>query len=167
MIASFDIGEKNFAYCIGDENEKIYKICYHDVMKKKTQTVVESCQILTEILMDDKMLDECKSIIIEQQMKCNTRAQRVSQHVWSFFHLKFYHQKDVVIKFIPSHFKTQYFLGKNKLDNKQRKVWSIQKVTTEIPIGEELLSQINGLKKKDDVCDTVLQLIAYVNKKKT
>lgn len=176
MIASFDIGEKNFAYCIADYRAHdvditqlvtqldILKIAHHDVILKKTQTVIESCVRVSTIMSEDEQLMVCDHFIIEQQMRCNTRAQRLAQHVWSTLYARF---PDRIIKFVPSHMKTQHFIGKNQLKDKERKTWSVVKVTQEGVMGDserhrQIIDEIEGMKKKDDVCDTILQVIAYV-----
>jgi hypothetical protein len=183
LIASFDIGEKNFAYCIADyrANENtdtptsdeadasqlnILKIAHHNVMLKKTQTVLESCVRVSSLMSEDVQLIVCDHFVIEQQMRCNTRAQRLAQHVWSTLYARF---PDRVIKFVPSHMKTQHFIGKNQLKDKERKTWSVVKVTQEGVMGDserhrQIIEEIEGMKKKDDVCDTILQAIAYVGR---
>jgi hypothetical protein len=200
LIASFDIGEKNFAYCIADfkandtantdfkandtantdfkandtanadiahdtNQLNILKIKHHNVILKKTQTVIESCIRVSTLMSEDEQLMACDRFIIEQQMLCNTRAQRLAQHVWSTLYTRF---PDRLIKFVPSHMKTQHFLGKNKLKDKERKTWSVIKVTKEGVMGDnerhkQIIEEIEGMKKKDDVCDTILQVIAYIS----
>lgn len=180
LIASFDIGEKNFAYCIADYSANdaaatpaagtsdtsqlsILKIAHHNVILKKTQTVIESCIRVSSLMSADEQLMACDRFVIEQQMRCNTRAQRLGQHVWSTLCTLF---PDRLIKFVPSHMKTQHFIGKNQLKDKERKTWSVVKVTQEGVMGDserhkQIIAQIEGMKKKDDVCDTILQVIAY------
>jgi len=173
LIASFDIGEKNFAYCIAkythskDTNSSgliILKIAHHNVILKKNQTVIDSCIHVSTLMSEDEQLMTCDQFVIEQQMCCNTRAQRLSQHVWSTLYARF---PDRLIKFVPSHMKTQHFIGKNKLKDKERKTWSVIKVTQEGVMGDsehhrQIIRKIEEMKKKDDVCDTILQVIAYV-----
>jgi hypothetical protein len=167
-IASFDIGEKNFAYCVGvadvaKEEIEIVKVALHDVLEKKRQTIAESCARISRILLNDPLLSVCDVVLIEQQMRANVRAQRVSQHVWSFFHTLF---PDLKIVYVPSHLKTQRFLGKNTLGNKQRKLWSVDQIIGCTPVlsGHDSIKQaIREMGKKDDVCDTILQLLAYAN----
>jgi hypothetical protein len=165
LLASFDIGEKNFAYSIGEYKEGkliIIKVAHHNLNNKNKQTILESCINASIILNNDDMLMACDQYIIEQQMRSNTRAQRLAQHLWSTLYTM-----NKIVSFVPSHLKTQYFIGKNKLNSKERKKWSVVKVTKEKVMGEEcdsIVSDINKLKKKDDVCDTILQLIAYVNR---
>jgi hypothetical protein len=170
LIASFDIGEKNFAYCIAqvqnNQNINILRIAHHNVFVKKTQTVVESCKHVSSLLNKDIQLLSCDRFVIEQQMRCNTRSQRIAQHVWSTL---FAHFPDKIITFVPSHMKTQHFIGTNKLNNKERKTWSVSKVITEGVLKntdhhKQIITEIQLMKKKDDVCDTILQLIAYVFK---
>jgi len=65
--------------------------------------------------------------------------------------------------------KTQHFIGKNQLKDKERKTWSVVKVTQDGVMGEsdrhkEIIAEIEKMKKKDDVCDTILQVIAYVHR---
>lgn len=107
--------------------------------------------------------------MIEQQMRTNARAQKLAQHLWSYFYIKLPATKypDVCLKFVPSHLKTQYFLGKNQLDGRNRKKWAILKVGQILGESQHenhkiILNQINDLQKKDDVCDTILQMLAYM-----
>lgn len=167
-ILSFDIGEKNFAYCLGikrGQDIEISKVCHHDVIQKKRQTVVESCLLISDILLQDLDLLDCDIVLIEQQMRSNIRAQRLSQHVWSFFHMinKLKNNKIEII-YVPSHLKTQKFIGKNILSSKQRKTWAVEKIIGDDPLlenHENIKQTIRGMKKQDDVCDTILQMLAY------
>lgn len=184
-IISFDIGEKNFAYCIGtEEQEKIIinDIKHYNIFQKKKQTIIESCMYLTEIL-ENLMIkwnfENETIVLIEQQIRMNTRAQRLAQHIWSYFYVKYCccietdelkKIKKICVKFVPAHLKTQHFLGKNTLDSKTRKKWAIIKVNeilnnsnfNSLDNHKNILNEINNLKKKDDVCDTILQLFAFL-----
>jgi hypothetical protein len=114
----------------------------------------------------DEKLMACDRFIIEQQMRSNIRSQRLAQHVWSTIHAKF---PDRIIKFVPSYMKMQHFIGKNTLKDKQRKQWSINKVIHEgvMSVSDhhtKIIEDIINMKKKDDVCDTILQVIAYIDR---
>jgi hypothetical protein len=157
IAASFDIGEKNFAYCIGS-SEKIHVWRHHNVMKKNRQPIIESCISISNIL-DDEDWSICDKIIIEQQIRSNVRAQRVAQHVWTWFHCKY---PSIVLCFVRSSLKTQYFLGKNTLTNKGRKKWAIEKTISILKEREDNdhLIFLETHPKKDDLSDTLLQLIS-------
>lgn len=161
MIASFDIGEKNFAYSIGTPTILV-KWKHHNVLKKKAQTIVVSCVEISKIL-DQENWDGCQ-VIIEQQMRTNIRASRLGQHVWTYFSIK--HPESTPV-FIPAHRKTQFFLGKNTLSNKARKVWSTGKAVEILTSrgDQSNLDYLETLAKKDDVADTLLQLLAYSGSK--
>ena len=160
MIASFDIGEKNFAYSIGTRDELR---CWrrHNVVVRKSQTILDSCEAISEILSSERdNWKDCSTIIIEQQVRGNLRAQRIAQHVWTWFRLSY---PAATTQFIPASRKTQYFLGANTLSNRGRKKWAIDKVV-------EILRERNDDKnleyfystdKRDDLADTYLQLMAY------
>lgn len=157
-IVSFDIGEKNFAYCLASDM-KIMEWRNHDIIKNKNQTVILSCDMISEIL-DFKNWSDLDYVLIEQQFSKNIRAIRLSQHLWTWFRLKY---PSVKIFNIPSSSKTQYFLGKNKLSNKERKTWSVEK-TIEIlkeKNESEYIQKLNSYKKKDDLSDCFLQLYIF------
>ena len=86
MIVSFDIGEVNFAYVIGTKDE-IHEMRHINIKSKKTQTVLESCNKITDII-DSIDFSKCTKVIIEQQMCRNSRALRLSQHLWTCIQLK-------------------------------------------------------------------------------
>lgn len=163
MILSIDVGEKNFAYCIGDL-ENVFSWKKHDVIKKKKQTVVESCIAISKIFETEEksLVEQCEAVVIEQQMRSNVRAQRVGQHIWSWFYAKY---PGKTVTFFPSHKKTQHFLGKNSLSDKARKNWSVLKVCEILKQRNDtantlVFEKIEG--KKDDVSDAFLQMIVYL-----
>lgn len=125
-----------------------------------------------------EQLDLCSFIIIERQMsfgkKMNLMAVKLAQHCYSYFVMRYGREK-TVIEFDAFH-KTQV-LGAPKIGGKtckngkvkykamsqiQRKKWA---VTRALEILEErndveAISNIQKAKKKDDFCDSFLQLQA-------
>lgn len=168
-IASFDIGEKNFAYVVCTKTEtalKIERLINHNVMMKKKQTIPESCTFLSLILKQEHLFQTCTKILVEQQLLKNIRTQRLAQHVWSWFTITL---PDVDIVMVPSSLKTQFFLGKNKLTSTTRKQWAIEKVwvfftdpESKVDVDVSTLEYFKSLEKKDDVSDALLQTIAYL-----
>ena len=161
-IASFDIGEKNFAYCIANDTCAIIRWVRADVVDSKRQTVVQSCVRISQLL-DAEKWTTCTDVVIEQQMTRNVRAQRVAQHVWTWFHVRY---PLLTVAFVPSHLKTQTFLGKNALTNKERKAWSVEKTIQLLTERGDIanLSFLKSHAKKDDLCDAYLQLVAVITK---
>lgn len=162
MILSVDPGEKNFAFCLGDP-DNVVEWRNVNVVRKKGQTVVESCVAISETLSEYvDVIGLCTHVVIEQQMRTNVRASRIGQHVWSWCLGKF---PDVKVVYYPASKKTQAFIGKNDLGPKERKKWSVDHVTRLLangaggPRASSLFSSIEG--KRDDVADTYLQLAAF------
>lgn len=153
MIASFDIGETNFAYVIGTKDE-IHEMRHINIKSKKTQTVLESCHRLTDIL-DSIDFSICKKVIIEQQMSRNLRALRLSQHLWTYIQLK-HPQTDP--QFVSSSMKTD-----RGLTYKQRKKSAIDNVRQILKNrnDEKHLTYMSSLTKQDDVADAYIQLIKF------
>jgi hypothetical protein len=156
FLISFDIGEKNFAYTIAEIfNAEIRLISYqvHNLKKKNKQPISQTCLEMNNIL-EKVNLQQCKFFIIEKQLSKNIKCQRLEQHLWSYLTCHFDHEN--VILFHPQQ-KINFFIGKNKLTSRERKKWSVEKAY-------ELFPNLNlEIKKKDDICDSILQLYVFFN----
>lgn len=153
MIASFDIGEVNLAYCIGSK-DTIVALKHFNIKKRAKQTIIESCEIISDILSKENF-EVCGKVIIEQQVRSNTRAQRISQHIWTWFHLLHPHLKP---EFVSASIKTQ-----RDLTYKQRKktaVTLLTKILTERN-DRKHLDYLLSLPKQDDVADSYIQLVSF------
>lgn len=153
MIASFDIGEVNFAYCIGTPN-KIIVLKHFNIKEHKNQTVLTSCDAISKILLSENF-DDCEKVLIEQQMPRNMRAMRIAQHVWSWF--------SIVIprlnpEFVPARIKTS-----RGLTYKQRKQEAVD-LLMKFLIDPEQCSYVQSLSKKDDVADAFVQIVSWCKK---
>lgn len=146
-IASFDIGEKNFAYCIGTRTNKIESIHLINLKLSGSQTVLESCNIVSEIL----STINCDVFIIEQQVLQNIKSVRIAQHMWTW---------------LTIHGKTVYFIHAKKKNLNcrcdtwyKRKKCSVANVLKMVPA--DIAAEINRLEKRDDVCDCILQMFSF------
>lgn len=181
MIVSIDIGEKNFAYSIGVFQNDVLKITdfkhYNVVETKrvKDQDINISCNKITDILNSDPNISFCSTVLIEEQFHgvkkgsviSNNRAIRISHHLWTYFQVK---HNPSILRFVKSSLKTQYYLGKNKLTANQRKKWavdmiignnSILKQSIHCTDHSKIIENIKQYTKKDDICDTILQMHAF------
>lgn len=163
MYASFDVGERNLAFYVGtvDVCERWERVDVTACAKKR-RTVVESCDAISERVLrpNDELWKKCDGgILIEQQITRNVRAQRIMQHVWTWFRTM-YPSSTVVI--VPSTLKTRHF---TKDAIRDRKAWSIRKVrdilrdaTVMMRILDDTIARGN---KIDDLCDAYLQMFVY------
>lgn len=153
MIVSFDIGEINLAYVIGNSDE-IQCMKHVNVKKKKTQTIIESCEIISEIL-NSINYSSCSKVIIEQQMINNQRASRIAQHIWTWFHL------------MKPHLKPEFVRASSKtirgLNYRQRKKYTVDILTSILESRKDQtnLDYLSSLPKKDDIADAYIQLLEY------
>ena len=87
-----------------------------------------------------------------------------------------YSKEDITIVEFPAYHKTQILGAKKEekvtktgkktykvMGDKERKTWSVKEGYYLLALREdyETMSEINGMKKKDDVNDVILQLQAY------
>jgi len=123
--------------------------------------------------------DKVSFVIVEQQMafgrKVNTMALKLGQNCQSYFMFNYTKEELQIVEF-PAYHKTQ-ILGAKKdekttkagkksykvMGDKERKKWSVEETTYLLCLREdyETLNEIDGMKKKDDVSDVILQLQAY------
>lgn len=218
MLASFDIGKKNFSFYIEKFNKdsfndlknipkkdryysngtctedfstllkKVYcngeKILVKNVdltcgTNKDKYFDTDLCHNLTELLDQYKDIwDKVDYFIVEQQMsfgsKINTMALKIGQHCESYFMIKYGRAKKVIE--FPSYHKTQV-LGSEKIekvtktgkksykniDKPARKKWSIETAYGILTEREDFdtIEEITKSKKKDDLCDVIIQAQAF------
>jgi hypothetical protein len=125
--------------------------------------------------------NNCSYFIIEQQMqfgrfKQNTMALKIGNHCFSYFTFKYGRFKHIID--FPSYHKTQ-ILGcpkiKGKVNKKgiqqwlsitkyNRKKWTVVKAEEILRLRGELSiwEDISKIKKKDDLADTLCQLMSFV-----
>ena len=216
-IASFDIGKKNFAFCIEEVDrssllgiKNVPKLqrynpdgtatpAFENVLSKvstngkiilfKNSDLTSNCTTqyldpetfhnMVDVLDEyAEYWDNCIAFVIEQQMgfgkNRNTMALKLGQHCYSYFIFKYSRFKEVID--FPAYHKTQV-LGAQKLtcktkkgkntykaiDKPTRKKWSVVKATEILTVrGEEnVLTSLKTVRKKDDLCDCLLQGIAF------
>lgn len=137
------------------------------------------CHNLTEMLDTyTEYWDKVDYFIVEQQMsfgaKVNTMALKIGQHCESYFMIK-YGRRKKVIEF-PSYHKTQV-LGSEKIEKKTkagkvsyknidkpaRKKWSIETAYGILTERDDFdtIEEITTSKKKDDLCDVIVQAQAF------
>ena len=160
-VGSFDIGERNFAFCVGTEHD-VTKWCLYDVVVKSQQTVIESCQRISQLLEDHDWI-ECDHIVIEQQMRGNIRAQRVAQHVWTWFSLKY---PTIPVSLVAANSKLDYY-GQRKCTYSERKKWSVDKTLNILRDRNDNahVAFLQQHRKKNDLADAFLQLLVFCKKR--
>ncbi len=118
-----------------------------------------------------KYYDVCHIIIIEKQLAINHNTVRLSQHIITYFisHFKhMYNQKFIINPTYPliieldAKYKTNVLHKGQALNEKQVKEWAIQRAQILCRARQDQISLniISSEKKKDDLCDTIVQIEA-------
>lgn len=162
LCASFDIGEKNFAYVVLD-------LCTMSIKKWTTtnltinakQTILESCLALSDVLDKERLFTRCETVLIERQPKSNAKTITISQHLWTWFHAK----HGVISVFVPAQARYKHFGAPCKLSYKKRKDWAVNMCGTIVAraFSSEATHEFFEARKKDDLADCLLQLLAHIN----
>jgi hypothetical protein len=103
-------------------------------------------------------------VIIERQLKTNPYAQRIEQHVLSWFTI-FCPNIEIVI--YPASNKTKILGAPKSIKGAKkkplRKKWSIEKASEILTLrcDDDTLKKLLGSKKKDDLADVVCQLASF------
>lgn len=212
IVASFDIGKKNFAFCIeefeSDRLKKLVNVRKVDRFEKTGAISPDFASLLDSILLKGEILlhknldltsdttkgkyldtqvfynmiteldkykelfDRCDTIIIEQQMSFkkaqNTMAIKLGQHCFSYFTLRYpltrvgnivFDCRKEIIEF-PAYYKTQIIGAPKGMSKPERKKWAVEK-TRDIFKLRGCEDYFDGIKKKDDLADTFLQLQSF------
>lgn len=179
LCIAFDIGTHHFAHSIVriHENKKEWSVVYmqcHDFIKNQNANKFVFCQKFWETFHSyikslHSRIKLCNVILIEKQMgfgnRINYKAIQLGSQLMAHFILHF--PEKTIIEY-PSTQKTKIF--KQTITSwTKRKEWAVDFVTEQLESqGDEIsLEWLKQYKKKDDICDTILMILAYnIEKKK-
>lgn len=166
FILSFDIGIKNLAYCYS-RDEHILKWNVFDI---KGDSVNETCEKCVRVLYETFNGDQVDQVLIENQpVQKNPTMKTIQIVVYTFF----MYQKVVgsndksKINFISANRKNK-FAEKFKFDIECKTKYQRNKKMA-IACAKQLVehttweAHFNGHKKKDDLADSYLQTLAFIN----
>lgn len=173
---AFDIGTHHFAWSvlqIKDNMWNVISISCHDFLKNENANTYSFDQnfwkmfhdYVTELHLEIQKCDVC---LIEKQMgfgsKINYKAIQMASQLMA--HLVLYFPEKKIIEY-PSTRKTKVFKQNINTWNK-RKEWSVEFVLEKLKEqnDETMIEWIQQYKKKDDICDAILMILAYNIEKK-
>lgn len=173
-ILSFDVGIKNMAYCMLDVTTR--KIIAWDMIDLSCNTAAKDLETLSKGLIDalDELLMshdgvEIWHILIENQpvMK-NPTMKSVQMMLFTYFRMMHIHgQCTTHVKFVSAMKKNSYMKSKGyelkAKDYQANKATSITCAKDWLeanPINDAWKEMLEAHKKKDDLCDALLQIIS-------
>lgn len=160
-VVAFDMGKKNFAWAVVDISTNIVER-FDLVDLDETTNVYRNLH--TYLLQTERAFMDCGVILVEQQMKTNYHAMKLSQHVMAFFYLR--SPEKTILEWSASHKTSAY--GLEKTTKSCRKRFAVEKVRELLENDPVVTDLFEMLGKKDDVADCILMCFSFAikNKKK-
>ena len=166
-ILSFDVGIKNLAYCIFDsQSQKIQNWNIIDITAKKKDN---ACAHMVALLDNYPELLDSDIVLIEKQPSRNNKMRIIEGLLNAYFVIKGITNKESNIEKVIV-YSAKHKLGKDTFKGKsnytQRKklgVFRTEAFLKGYPQTDEFHDMFLTSKKKDDLADSLLQALSYIN----
>ena len=164
-ILSFDIGIRNLAYCYSNDHD-ILKWNVMDIQGDNVNATCEKCVRLLHETFKDDAIDQ---VLIENQpVQKNPTMKTIQIVVYTYFvHAKVVGRQVININFISANRKNKYTEKfdiqvecKTKYQQNKKRAIACAKLLVEHTEWED---HFNKHKKKDDLADSYLQTLSYIN----
>lgn len=181
QIVAFDVGIRNFAFCILNMNTKTNekRIAALEAVdlgcaKSNKQGAIDGCiELLDDIVFQKLDLGKKTVVLIEQQMTATMKAIQVAINVFFKMTAK-YNSMDVTTRYLSAKHKLALMAKYPEFDNDTGKLESTkykQNKTDAVRFGlwmlkeklkdEHHFAKVQSMKKKDDACDALLHAVYY------
>ena len=164
MILSIDVGIKNLAMCLLDEDRENLVVEW-DVSGVPPQHKDGVYVSLRKHLDERPWVLNANTILIEKQPDRNKKMVSVMHFLHAYFIIK---NPDAETILYDARHKIPDVAGPGKAQYNKRKKVSIERCEAFIrdgPINAHWLETFQKSKKKDDLADTVMQALSFVNRK--
>lgn len=163
MLLSIDCGIKNLAMCLIDPSNK--KIHRWEVSGVPPMHAAGVFPCLVAHLDERPWVLNSTTVVIEKQPDKNRSIKAVENLLHTYFLV---HKKEVII--YDARFKIPDVAGPGKqmyLKRKKAAVERARKFIELTPVNHEWIPMFDKSKKKDDLADTVMQALAYIDRTPT
>lgn len=159
-LLSIDCGIKNLAMCLIDQKTK--RIQRWDVSGVPPMHVDGIFQCMVRHLNEKPWILEAQTVLIEKQPDRNRGMKGIENLLHTYFLVK---EKQVVIW--DARHKIPDVAGAGKAKYAQRKKTSIERARKfiEDDVNKDWIQFFDSHKKKDDLADTVMQALSYIDKR--
>jgi len=161
MLLSIDVGIRNLAMCLINEEDK--KIIEWDVSGVPPEHRDGLFVSLRDHLDKKPWILNAKTILIEKQPSKNKTMKSVENFLHSYFIIKLKESETIIY---DARHKVPDVVGSGKALYRQRKQTAITRCEEMITNGINVnwLDMFKKSKKKDDLADTYLQGLSYINR---
>jgi hypothetical protein len=163
MLLSIDVGIKNLAMCLIQESD--CKVVHWDVSGVPPKHRDGLFPSIRNHLDDRKWVLDAKTVLIEKQPGVNKTMKTVENFLHAYFVIK--NPTSEVIIYDARH-KVPDVVGAGKTKYRQRKQASVDRCRDFIKnsnVNAHWMDTFVASKKKDDLADTVLQALSYINRR--
>jgi len=184
IILSFDVGIKNLAYCIYDSKLKVildWNILDCSVNKNENNIL----KLIEQLDLNPQLLD-IDLVLIEKQPSFNPQMRIISNCLYVYFTMRIIYEQDRKIRILyyspkkklnlcldtESYQKNLPILKKKDKTSKSQRYRNNKKAAVEQTIilledtnkfNNLYINYFNSSKKKDDLADSFLQIISFLN----
>ena len=161
MLLSIDVGIKNLAMCMIDPASK--RIHHWDVSGVPPMHADGLYPCFKRHLSERDWVLKAKTVLIEKQPDKNKGIKSVEHFLHAYFVI---HDKEVII--YDARFKIPDVAGPGKqmyLKRKKAAVERARKFIELTPVNHEWIPMFDKSKKKDDLADTVMQALSFIDKR--
>lgn len=161
LLLSIDVGIRNLAMCLADYDTK--KIIEWDVSGVPPQHKDGVFLCMRDHLRDRPWVLTANTVVIEKQPDKNKGMRSVQDFLHTYFIV---HDKDTVIW--DARHKVPDVCGPGKAMYNKRKKVSIERCHEHLQTGDlnkDWLALFEKSKKKDDLADTYMQALSYINRR--
>ena len=162
MILSIDVGIKNLAMCLINETNQ--KIEHWDVSGVPPEHKDGLYPCFRRHLDDRPWVLDATTILIEKQPGQNKKMKSIENFLHSYFVIKLPDNETIIY---DARHKVPDVAGSGKARYRQRKQTAITRCgefITKSEINSNWVDHFKKSKKKDDLADTVLQALSYINR---
>jgi hypothetical protein len=162
-LLSIDVGIKNLAMCMIDESDS--RVMHWDVSGVPPLHKDGLFPSLRNHLDDKPWVLEAATVLIEKQPGVNKTMKTVENFLHSYFVIK--NPSSEVIIYDARH-KVPDVVGGGKAQYRKRKQAAVDRCREFIknsPVNAHWMDTFVASKKKDDLADTVLQALSYINRR--
>lgn len=163
MLLSIDVGIKNLAMCMIDATTK--KIEQWDVDGVPTESSDGLYRTLANHLNRREWLLNSTTILIEKQPDRNKKMKSVENFLNAYFIIKC---PDAEVIIYDARHKIPDVVGSGKTQYRKRKRVSIERCKEFInsdEVNKDWIKIFDKSKKKDDLADTVMQALSFINRR--
>jgi hypothetical protein len=162
MILSIDVGIRNLAMCLIDDKDQCIK--HWDVSGVPPEHKDGLYPSLRKHLDERTWVLDAKTVLIEKQPGQNKKMKSVENFLHAYFVIKLPTQETIIY---DARHKVPDVAGPGKARYRQRKQTAITRCGEFLDnslINSSWITHFKQSKKKDDLADTVLQALSFINR---